>query len=155
MIIKKKRLFSYVFKRMKDLCLLACYTYIVTFALFPGVSINQKIFEIGDYNMVTIITIYNVFDTIGRFFVGFIKPTKILNSIIVLGRSILLINVAILGITNGMGATLTFGLASNLAEDEIKKQTGGLIGFFSILGIFLGSVLAFGTKAIIKTFKKN
>ena len=172
--------FSYVFKRMKDLCLLACYTYIVTFALFPGVSVNQKIFEIGDYKIVTIITIYNVFDTIGRFFVGFIKPTKILNSIIVLGRSILLItliindyfqrnldlnltftsiflmvNVAILGITNGMGATLTFGLASNLAEDEIKKQTGGLIGFFSILGIFLGSVLAFGTKAIIKTFKKN
>ena len=61
-------------------------------------------------------------------------------------------NGAILGMTNGMGAALTFGLASNLAEDEIKKQTGGSIGFFSILGIFLGSCLAFGTGGIIESY---
>ena len=105
------------------------------------------------------------------------KPTKFADMIILLGRTILfftiifnhycqvklgscltftsiylLANVAILGVTNGMGATLTFGLASEVAEDEIKKQTGGSIGFFSILGIFLGSCLAFGTGEIIDSY---
>ena len=108
------------------------------------------------------------------------KQSSRINSIIVLGRSILLFtlifnhylqhsnnasetftsifliaNVALLGITNGIGATLTFGLVSRSTEDEIKKQAGGSIGFFSILGIFLGSCLAFGTGAITDTFKKK
>ena len=178
--IKVDPKFSYVFKKIWYYDLLACFGYIITFALFPSVSTDQKIFDIGDYNPVTIITIYNVFDTLGRYIVGFMKQSSTLNSIIVLGRSILLftlifnhylqhsdsasetftsiflmINVAILGITNGIGATMTFGLVSNLAEDEIKKQAGGSIGFFSILGIFLGSCFAFGTGAITDTFKKH
>ena len=176
--IKVDPTFSYVFKKIWYYDLLACFGYIITFALFPNVSIDQKIFDIGEYNSVTVITIYNVFDTLGRYIVGFMKQSIILNSTIVLGRTVLLftlifngylqysnsasetftsiflmVNVAILGITNGIGATLTFGLVSNVAEDEIKKQTGGSIGFFSILGIFLGSCLAFGTGAIIDTFK--
>ena len=171
--------FSYVFKKVWDLDLLICYGYIVTFALFPGVSTDQRIFDIGEYNSVTIITIYNVCDTVGRYLVSLMKQSKKLNLIVMLGRSILLftlifndylqfsleanltftsifliINVILLGLTNGIGATLTFGLASSLAEDEIKKQTGGSIGFFCIFGIFLGSCLAFGTGAIIDTFKK-
>ena len=176
--IKMDPTFLYVFRKIWYYDFLACLGYIITFALFPNVSIDQKIFDIGEYNSVTVITIYNVFDTLGRYIVGFMKQSIILNSTIVLGRSILLftlifndylqysnnasetftsiflmVNVAILGITNGIGATLTFGLVSNVAEDEIKKQTGGSIGFFSILGIFLGSCLAFGTGAIIDTFK--
>ena len=172
--------FSYIFKKSWDLYILVCYIYIITFALFPTVSVDQKIFEIDEYNSVTIITIYNTFDTLGRYIVNLLKPNKTLNLIFVLGRSILLItlilndysqyalhvnlsftsiflivNVAILGITNGISATLTFGLASSSAEDEIKKQTGGFIGFFCILGIFLGSITAFGTGAIIDTFKKS
>lgn len=166
--------FSYIFKKIWDLDLLACYGYVLTFSLFPYASASQKIFDIKEYNFVTIITIYNVFDTFGRYIVKIMSPNKKVNMIIVLGRSILLftiifncycqvnydiniaytsiiliINTAILGVTNGIGATLTFGLASNSVEDEIKKQTGGSIGFFSILGIFLGSCAAFGTGAII------
>ena len=172
--------FSYVFKKIWYFDILACYIYIVTFSLFPSVSTDQEIFNIGDYNPVTIITIYNVFDTLGRYIVRFLKQSSRINSIIVLGRSILLFtlifnhylqhsnnasetftsifliaNVALLGITNGIGATLTFGLVSRSTEDEIKKQAGGSIGFFSILGIFLGSCLAFGTGAITDTFKKK
>ena len=176
--IKTEPSFSYVFKKLMEFDILACYGYIVTFGLFPNICIAQKIFSLGDYNSVTIITIYNVFDTIGRYLVKLFTPTKIKNRIIVIGRSILfftlifndycqvelksnltftsiflMVNVAILGITNGMGATLTFGLASDIAEDEIKKQTGGSIGFFSILGIFLGSCLAFGTGAITDSYR--
>lgn len=171
--------FSYIFKKMWKLFILASYLYVITFALFPSVSVEQKIFSIGNYNSLTVTIIYNIFDTIGRYIVNMIKPNKTFNLVIILGRSILLItlifnyysqnvlnfnitftsiflifNVAILGMTNGIGAALTFGLASLSAEDEIKKQTGGFIGFFSILGIFLGSILAFGTGAITDKFKK-
>ena len=175
--VKSEPTFLYVFKKIWYYDFLVCFIYIITFSLFPTVCIDQKIFKIGDYNSVTVITIYNVFDTIGRYLVRFLKQSSILNSIIIFGRSILLftlifndylqqnntnetftsiflmVNVGILGLTNGIGATLTFGLASDIAEDEIKKQTGGSMGFFCILGIFLGSTLAFGTGAIIDTFK--
>ena len=172
-----ERSFLYIFKKIWDLDLLACYGYIVTFGLFPGVCLKHELFGLVSYKSVTIIFTYNLFDTIGRFLVKLMKPTKFANMIILLGRSIffftiifnhycqvklgssltftsiyLLANVAILGVTNGMGATLTFGLASEVAEDEIKKQTGGSIGFFSILGIFLGSCLAFGTGEIIDSY---
>ena len=68
---------------------------------------------------------------------------------------LLIINVVILGMTNGIGAAMTFGLAAESAEDDIKEQAGSSISFFSILGIFLGSCLAFATGAIIDTFKNK
>jgi len=172
--------FTYVFGKIKGLAILACFGYIVTFALFPNASIVQSIFDIGQYNSVTIISIYNGFDTIGRYLVNLIKPNKTLDYIIVLGRSILLftiifnyycqerlvedntftsilimVNVAVLGVTNGIGAALTFGLASRTVEDEIKETTGNFIGFFSILGIFFGSCFAFVTGAIIDQITVN
>ena len=165
--------FIYVFKKLWDLDVLACYAYIITFSLFPNVCISQQIFNLVPYNSVTVISIYNAFDTIGRYLVDRMTPTKRLNSSIGLGRTLLIatlilnyyfqkndfnkiftsifliVNVAILGLTNGMAGTLSFGLAAKLSEDEIKGQAGGSISFFSILGIFLGSCLAFGTGAII------
>lgn len=64
-----------------------------------------------------------------------------------------MINVAILGITNGMAGTLSFGLAARLSEDEIKGQAGGSISFFTILGIFLGSCFSFAVGAILDAIK--
>lgn len=87
--IKPEPSFSYVFNKLMEFDILACYGYIVTFGLFPNICIAQKIFHLGDYNSVTIITIYNVFDTIGRYLVKLFTPTKIKNRIIVIGRSIL------------------------------------------------------------------
>ena len=161
---------------MKDLNLLIAYIYIVTFALFPGASINQNLFGLSsDYNSNTIILIYNVFDTIGRYLVAKVKPSKKLNIIVILGRSFLLftlvfnhfclvsfhwnlnvtsilliINIALLASTNGIGTTLCFGLAPNEVEDEYKGQAGTSLSFFLIVGIFLGACIAFGVDEIIK-----
>jgi hypothetical protein len=179
-LVKVVPSFCYVFKKMWDLEILITLCYVVTFFLFPNASIVQKVFNIGEYNSVTIIAIYNALDTVGRYIVNSIKPSKKLDLIILIGRVILIftiifnyycqerlntsltttsiliiIYVALLGITNGIGATLTFGLASARAEDEIKEQVGNSIGFFCILGIFLGSVLAFGSGAIIDAIKKK
>ena len=160
--------------------LLVLYIYIVTFALFPNASINQKLFGLSPaFSSNSIILIYNSFDTIGRYLVSKVKPSKTLNMIVTFGRSILLftlvfnyycqdglewnitltsilliINVGLLAATNGIGTTLCFGLAPNEVEDEYKGQAGTSVSFFLILGIFSGSCVAFLTNAIIDTFKK-
>jgi hypothetical protein len=138
-------------KKVWDLDLLITYTYIVTFALFPNASINQKVFNLPfNYQINTVITIYNVFDTVGRYIVGKLTPTKKLNFIVIMGRSILLftlvfnyycqealdwnvnittillfINEALLAATNGMGTTLCFALAPNEVEDEYLSSPAG------------------------------
>ena len=178
---EKEASFKYLFIKLWDLDLLMTYIYIVTFALFPNASVNQKLFELNqDYRSNTNILIYNVFDTIGRYLVAKVKPTKKLNMIVILGRSILLftmifnyyceqqlgwptsltsilliINMALLAATNGIGTTLSFGIAPNEVEDEYKGQAGNSLSFFLIVGIFLGACVAFGSDAIIGTFLKE
>ena len=163
-----------LFKMLFDIDLLSCYIYIVTFALFPTVSINQRLFKFGKYRQITIITIYNVFDTVGRTIISKIKPNKIFSYIVILSRSILLftlffnfycdrrlnmepnlssifliINVSLLAITNGMGTSLCFGIAPTLVPPEIKGRAGSSVGFFNIFGIFIGTCVAFLSKYIM------
>ena len=157
------------------------YIYIVTFTLFPNASISQNLFNLKvDYNINTIILIYNVYDTIGRYLVAKVEPTKKLNLIITLGRSVLLftlvfnhycqktldlninltsilliLNVGLLAATNGMSTTLCFGIAPNQVENEYKGQAGTSLSFFLIVGIFLGACIAFGTDAIMDSFHEH
>ena len=178
---EKKGWFMELFKKIWDLDLLVIYLYIVTFALYPNASINQQVFDWSPpYSINTVIFVYNIFDTLGRILVGKITPSKKLNAIVILGRSFLLftvvfnyycqdgleldptlttillfINMAIFASTNGIGTTLCFALAPNEVEDKYKGQAGISISFFLIIGIFLGSLVAFITNAIINTFKKN
>ena len=180
-IQEKEASFKYLFIKLWDLDFLMAYIYIVTFTLFPNASVNQKLFELSeDYRSNTNILIYNVFDTIGRYLVAKVKPTKKLNVIVILGRSILLftiifnyfcqdklgwpisltsilliINMALLAATNGIGTTLCFGIAPNEVDNEYKGQAGNSLSFFLIVGIFLGACAAFGSDAIIDTFKKK
>ena len=179
--IEKKGWFMELFKKIWDLDLLVIYLYIVTFALYPNASINQKVFDWSPpYSINTVIFVYNIFDTLGRILVGKITPSKKLNTIVILGRSFLLftvvfnyycqdgleldrtlttillfVNMAIFASTNGIGTTLCFALAPNEVEDKYKGQAGISISFFLIIGIFLGSLIAFITNAIINTFKKD
>ena len=178
---EKKGWFMELFKKIWDLDLLVIYLYIVTFALYPNASINQQVFDWSPpYSINTVIFVYNIFDTLGRVLVGKITPSKKLNAIVILGRSFLLftvvfnyycqdglkwdstlttillfINMAIFASTNGIGTTLCFALAPNEVEDKYKGQAGISISFFLIIGIFLGSLVAFITNAIINTFKIN
>ena len=171
--------FAYVFKKIWDIEVMACFCYVVTFILFPNACTTQKVFNIDEYNSVTIIAIYNALDTVGRYIVNCLPQNKKLDFGILIGRIVLIFTIifnyycqvklgtsltttsiliiiysALLGVTNGIGAALTFGLASKNAEDEIKEQVGNSIGLFCILGIFIGSVLAFGSGAIIEAIEK-
>ena len=182
--ITKELSFKEIFLKIWDLNFLMAYIYIVTFALFPNASISQDLFglkeDYNDYNVNTIILIYNVFDTIGRYTVAKVKPTKKLNLIITLGRSILLftlvlnyyfqksldldinltsilliLNEAFLAATNGISTTLCFGIAPNQVENEYKGQAGTSLSFFLIVGIFLGACIAFGTDGIMNSFPEK
>ena len=181
---KKEFSFKEIYLKIWDLNLLMAYIYIVTFALFPNASISQDLFNLkddyNDYNVNTIILIYNVFDTIGRYLVAKVKPTKKLTYIITLGRSILLftlvfnyycqksldldvgltsilliINEALLAATNGISTTLCFGIAPNEVENEYKGQVGTSLSFFLIVGIFVGACVAFGTDGIMNAFPEK
>ena len=171
---KKEITFLEIFKRLYEIDLLSCFIYIITFALFPAVSISQRLFKTGKYRQITIITIYNVGDTIGRSIMSAITFTKNLAYIIICGRSILvlalilnfyfdmklgmdptlssillIVYVTILAITNGMGTTICLGLAPSMVPGAMKGRAGSSVSFFNILGIFLGTIVAFMTKYII------
>ena len=170
--------FVVLFKKIWDLDILMIYIYIVTFALFPNASIGQNLFNLGEYNSNTVVFIFNVFDTIGRYLVNLMPKTKLFNNIVIINRSFLLftlvfnwycqdaleldltltsilliINVAILALTNGIGTTLCFGIAPNEVEDEYKGLAGTSLSLFLIVGICLGSCVNFGVDAIISLFK--
>ena len=64
-------------KILLDLNILTVILYIITFSVFPGVCLEFKLFNLdGNLKNNTIITIYNIFDTIGRLLVAFFNPTK-------------------------------------------------------------------------------
>ena len=178
---KTQLTFCELFRKLWDLDLIVMLVYAVTFTLFPYATINQKVFSLNfNYSSNTIITVYNAFDTIGRFIVELFTPTKRKNIINAFSRIVLVffiifnfycqdglgwnVNVTsvlillftlLLGLTNGIGVTLCFGLAPNEVEDKYKGQAGSSISFFLIIGIFIGSCIAFGTEAIIGTFRKT
>ena len=171
---KEEITFKQLFKKLYEIDLLSCYIYIITFALFPSVSISQRLFKTGRYRAITIITIYNVGDTIGRSISSGFKFTKLLAYIVIVGRSILvptlilnfyfdmklgmnenlssillIVNVVLLSVKNGIATTICLGLAPTMVPGSMKGRAGSSISFFNILGIFLGTVVAFGTKFII------
>ena len=179
---KTQLTFCELFHRLWDLDLIILLVYGVTFTLFPYATINQKVFSLNyNYSSNTIITIYNAFDTIGRYIVELFTPTKRINMINAFSRCILIFFIIfnfyaqdglgwnikltscliilftlLLGLTNGIGVTLCFGLAPNeIPEPQFKGQAGSSISFFLIIGIFVGSCVAFGTEAIIGTFRKT
>ena len=166
--------FLSMFKILRDIDLLCVFIYIITFATYPCSFENLNLFHLDEYNLNTILTIYNVFDTFGRYLVSKVKPTKRLTYISVLSRTILIatiflnyyfqikkdynltftsifliFNVSALAISNGIGTTLCFGIAPALVPDELKGQAGGSVSFFLIVGIFIGSSLAFLTQDML------
>lgn len=161
-----------------DIDLLCVFIYFVTFTTYPVAFENQNIFHIDKYNMNTVLTLYNVFDTFGRYLVSAVTPTKIKAYLSILPRGILLVtivlnyyfeyedynhtftsiflifNISMLGLSNGIGTTLCFGIAPFLVNEELKAQAGSSVSLFTIIGIFIGSCFAFLTKYILKKIHK-
>ena len=179
---KKRREISFLemFKILMDLDLLRTYINFISNTLFPKAGVTQSLFSLNKYKTVTILIIYNLTDFFGRYIVLAFKQTKLKTYIISLGRTVLVfllifnyyceislkININItsilliiwvvaLGLTDGIGNSLCFGLAPTMVEDELKLQAGSSMSFFTVLGLFLGSCLAFLTKYILEQIDKK
>ena len=84
--------------------------------------------------------------------VPFLHTFKNNDSIIL--NIIILICIAFLGITNGIGTSLILGFAPTLVPDELKGKAGSSVSFYLITGIFLGSCFNFLMNYIITSIKK-
>ena len=164
-----------LFKLLKEVNFLMFYNYIISYALYPYACKAQELFKSGEYRVNIIILLYSCFNTIGRYLMKFFKPTKRKNYVIVLIRTIflftiifnhylyfslnvnykitstlLVINIILLGISNGFATSLGMGYAPTLLSDELKGKAGASVSFALSVGSAVGSCVAFGVESIMK-----
>jgi len=170
---EKKIKYSFIKLSLKliDLNFLITYVYIITFAVFPAISLKpDTIFKLDNsWTNNILVSLYNIFDILGRYLINFIKPTKKKTYFNVLSRTIFLItsplcwilfdrnnnnnmvflfiiiNISLLGFTNGTSTALCYAMAPLCVSEELKGYAGSSVSFFNIFGIFLGTICAFGT----------
>jgi MFS family permease len=162
-------------KLLLDINILTSLLYIGTFSVFPVCCFQFTLFKLTEgYNINTIGTLFNIFDTIGRSISSYFNPTKKLIYFVVLSRFILLFLIPLnyyfhiekdnnisftssifvlflilLSITNGLGTSLVFSIALTLVPEYVKGKAGSSVSFYLILGIFLGTICGFGMNLIM------
>ena len=119
------------------------------------------------YRVNTIITLFNVFDTIGRKFPEYLPMTKSKVYVLTFLRFIFLftfplvvglvdtywlssnvlssftiVNMILFAFTNGYLTSTSFSLAPDQVPSELKGKSGSSLSFFLIMGIFSGSMYA-------------
>ena len=169
---KNKYSFKSLSLKLLDINILISYIYIITFAVFPAISLKpDTIFNLdSSWTNNILVAIYNLFDILGRYLINFTKPTKKKIYFNVLSRTIFLItsplcwilfvrdsinsniiylfiiiNMSLLGLTNGTSTALCYAIAPLLVSDELKGLAGSIVSFYNIFGIFLGTICAIGT----------
>ena len=164
-----------LFKLLKEVNFLIFYNYIISYGLYPYACKAQALFKTGEYRVNIIILLYSCCNTLGRYLMKFFKPTKKLTYIIVLIRtiffftiifnhylyfslnvdykvtsSLLIINIILLGTSNGFATSLCMGLAPEFLVDELKGKAGASVSFALSVGSAVGSCVAFGVEKIMK-----
>ena len=172
---KQEISFIQLFKLLKEINILIFYNYIIAYALYPYACKAQELFKSGEYRVNIIILSYSICNTIGRYLMKFVKPTKKLTYIIILLRtiflftiifnhylyfslkvnykvtsSLLIINIILFGISNGFATSLCMGIAPTLLIEEIKGKAGASVSFSLSVGSAVGSCVAFGVEKIMK-----
>lgn len=157
----------------------ACF--LITFVVFPGTSLSTKFDFLGTTNRdfawfaVLMITLFNLFDTIGRFAGGYKQiftpntvfaltvfrlifiPTFVLIQVkanpawIFQSDWFRIFNMALFALTNGYNSTLCMIYGPTLVSDKNKERAGLIMSFHLVGGIFAGALIAsFGMDKIPK-----
>ncbi len=166
---KKDKGLLYLIMKILDINIMVMLCYTITIGLFPGACIRPNLFGLSPgWKINTIIFLYNLFDTVGRKLVGYIKkPTKchlitttilrffflcsfplviylekynILNTTFIGVLSAL--NTVLMALTNGIANNLCFSLAPEQVQGELKAKAGSSVSLCLAVGLFLGSFLA-------------
>ena len=166
--------FISLIKTLIEVNLLIMASYAVTFIVFPSALLRSSLFGMSmGWKFNTLTTLFNVFDTLGRKIISSFQPTKKALYITTILRAVLVVfiplnyfleitkvnsafvsvflifNSVFLGVTNGICTSLAYAIAPSLVEDKLKGKSGASVSFFNILGIFMGTCLAFGMTKII------
>jgi len=160
--------FNRVVRVIMDLCFLIFLNYILTFIVFPGTAIQGNLFGLSPgLNVTTLMLVFNVFDTIGRYGPNYIKCEKKTVGYIVFSRFtfvmtftliaiaggvkflgffsnsfFVIINMALFATTNGFCTSALFTLGPGSVPNDLKGKAGSAMSFFLICGIFSGTLYA-------------
>ena len=166
---KEEKGLLFLLLKILDINIMVILCFTVTIGLFPGACIKPGLFTLSPgWKINTIIFLFNLFDTIGRKLVGYIKkPAKwqlisltifrflffcsfplviYLDKYNKLDRNIIgvlsMLNTCLMSMTNGLANNLCFSLAPEQVEGELKAKAGSSVSFCLAVGLFCGSFLA-------------
>ena len=166
---KKDKGLLYLIMKILDINIMVVLCYTITIGLFPGACIRPNLFGLSPgWKVNTIIFLYNLFDTVGRKLVGYIKkPTKchlitttILRFLFLCSFPLVIylekynhlnttfigvlsaLNTVLMALTNGIANNLCFSLAPEQVQGELKAKAGSSVSLCLAFGLFLGSFLA-------------
>ena len=150
-----------------NIMIILCFT--ITIGLFPGSSIKPSFFGLSiGWKINTLVFLFNLFDTIGRKLVGYIKkPQKWHLTTVTIIRFVFLasfpcviymekynklsgniigvlslLNTCLMALTSGVQNNLCFSLAPEGVEGELKAKAGSSVSLCLAVGLFAGSLLA-------------
>lgn len=151
--------------------------FIVTFIAFPGLCFHMDIsFIPGAWAPITIIIIFNFFDTVGRQVGGMPVLAMEQKGVIMLAISRLIfvvffflfafkvgpsflfgkdadwlkiIILIMFAFTNGFTSTKAAMIAPGMVPDDLKATVGSYIGIFIMIGIVTGSFCAIGVGEVL------
>lgn len=154
-----------------------CFIFLITLAIYPGTTCDTNLSFLADLDPASIlawqylifVTIFNIFDTIGRWAGG--QPWAMIGDnwtfigtyarVIFVVSSLLIVydvsptwlfgsgadwfkifNMATCALTNGYYSTLLAIKSPSRAPDDSKEQIGIFVGIFLTLGIVIGSIIS-------------
>jgi hypothetical protein len=166
---EKEKGLLFLIMKILDINIMVILCYTTTIGLFPGACIKPNLFGLSPgWKVNTIIFLYNLFDTVGRKLVGYIKKpakwhlisTTILRFLFLLSFPFVIylekynkleaniigvlsvLNTVLMALTNGIANNLCFSLAPEQVEGELKAKAGSSVSLCLAVGLFLGSFLA-------------
>ena len=174
---KENKGLLFLFYKIFDINFMIFLCYAITIGLYPGACLKPDFFNMSSgYHVNSIIFLYNIFDTLGRQLVSYIKkPSKKQLYLISFARILFLvlipgipylktkfnydmsiltsISVSLMSLTNGVANNLCFALAPEQVEGDLKAKAGSSVSFFLAVGLFAGSLI--GNAIEIITSNKN
>ena len=166
---EKEKGLLFLIMKILDINIMVILCYTISIGLFPGACIRPSLFGLSPgWKINTIIFLYNLFDTVGRKLVGYIKKpakwhlisTTVLRFLFLLSFPCVIylekynklginaigvlsvLSTVLMALTNGIANNLCFSLAPEQVEGELKAKAGSSVSLCLAVGLFLGSFLA-------------
>jgi len=155
-----------VFWMINPLPIIVFLIYVQTFMMFPGVSLKKQMMGVSRaWNGTLLILVYNIFDTVGKYFSSYRKfYSKKSTIILVFARFLFyvfflvmasmndiaiicddwfaIMNMALFSLLNGYTTSCAMVLAPEMVNDEEKETVGFLMMHPLYLGLMIGTFLA-------------